>query len=382
MKKILLMGSLLVSFIGLVAQNVGIGTTLPKAAFNIADGRTVLFGSDTSGFGMKFIWYPQKGALRAGYAFGSAGYDFDNSWDLVNVGTFSTAFGTATIARGNASVAMGEGTIAGSTNSVAMGRYNIDVPNAYLMIGNGYDDFGTTVRSNILTVLNNGRVGIGTVSPMQALDIGHGRLRFSGSYAGAPSGIEFTDLTGSTVLGLVGMKDDNTLGIKGNIPGWSFNHNMITGNTGFGAEAGTSKVTINGGSDNALEIDGGIKVSGNNKPAFQLTVNAANALFWGNIYTDKAYGFTIDNALCNNDPNALIFITAVGGERTKIFSVMYNAGSGKWQCIASETGGEVYLDYWEVNLPGGVTSFINDFQGKTAILFHTGDKFNILIIKQ
>lgn len=45
------------------AGNVGIGTVTPKAAFNIASGKTVLFGTDTSGAGNKLIWYPAKGAL-------------------------------------------------------------------------------------------------------------------------------------------------------------------------------------------------------------------------------------------------------------------------------------------------------------------------------
>ena len=382
MKKILLIVSLLVSFIRLVAQNVGIGTTSPKAAFNIADGRTVLFGSDTSGFGMKFIWYAKRGALRAGYAFGSAGYDIDNSWDIANVGIFSTAFGTSTIAKGNASMAMGEATIAGSTNSVAMGRYNMDVPNAILMIGNGYDDYGTAVRSNSLTVLNDGRIGIGvgTESPKQALDIGHGRLRFTGSYAGESSGIEFTNAAGNTVGGLLGMKDDNTLGIKGNT-GWSFNHNLVTGNSGFGTDAGAAKLAINGGSGNALEIGGGIKVSGNNKAAFQLTIDATNRYPPG--VGSTVWGFTIDNALCNNDPNALIFITPVQYKKT--FSVDYNAGTGKWQCYADIPGPtDVTTDHKQVqlcNLSCTDLFYVVDI-GSTTYYPSIGNKFNILIIKQ
>ena len=47
-------------------QNVGIGTTTPKAGFNIAENKTVLFGADSNGLGNKLIWYGSKGAFRAG----------------------------------------------------------------------------------------------------------------------------------------------------------------------------------------------------------------------------------------------------------------------------------------------------------------------------
>ena len=239
--------------------NVGIGTTLPKAPFNIAAGKTVLFGADSSGSGEKLLWYPSKSAFRVGYV-------FNTEWDYGNVGvystamgqsttasaytstamgasttasgffstaigysttasgnsstamgnvttaseSYSTAMGSSTIARGQNSTAMGNGAIASGNSSTAMGSYttasgavstamgngaiasgnystamgysttasgqystaigrnNVDVPTALFMIGYGAT---SSVRSNALTVLNDGKVGIGTTAPLAPLHI-------------------------------------------------------------------------------------------------------------------------------------------------------------------------------------------------------------------
>ncbi|GAB4021556.1 hypothetical protein GCM10028773_30750 [Spirosoma koreense] len=79
---------------------VGIGTTIPKAFFNVADGKDVLFGKDVSGVGTKLIWYGSKGAFRAGYVDGT-------QWDIDQVGVNSFATGVRATASGFNTVAMG-----------------------------------------------------------------------------------------------------------------------------------------------------------------------------------------------------------------------------------------------------------------------------------
>lgn len=83
-------------------------------------------------------------------------------------GPYSTAMGYNTIASGVGSTAMGGGTIASGNYSTAMGTYNIDVPTALFMIGYGATP---SARSNALTVLGDGKVGIGTTAPLAPLHI-------------------------------------------------------------------------------------------------------------------------------------------------------------------------------------------------------------------
>ena len=197
---------------------VGIGTTGPEFKLTLDKGATTPDGGilaigtynsgatlETAGAGTRLIWYPRKAAFRAGYVNGT-------QWDDANVGIYSTAMGINTSAIGNASVALGGNTTAsggsstamGSTTiasggcstamgawttasgvqstamgfyttaqpygSLAVGQYNMVSGNTsswvptepLFIIGNGTDE---SHRSNAITVLKNGNVGIGTAEP-------------------------------------------------------------------------------------------------------------------------------------------------------------------------------------------------------------------------
>ena len=91
-------------------------------------------------------------------------------------GTYSTAMGITTTASGFASTAMGSNTRANAHSSMAIGRFNIGGGNTGTLVatdplfevGNGVDN---TNRSNALTILKNGNVGIGEISPSTALEV-------------------------------------------------------------------------------------------------------------------------------------------------------------------------------------------------------------------
>jgi len=224
------------------------------------------------GKGERFIWYPFKGAFRAGYAgefkweddqIGSysaaIGYDnrasgfgsFVSGLSSQATGANSLAVGNMVTSQGAASISLGDGTIATGSASIALGLqtwsrvegsfvaglYNdiSDVPtneklgtDRIFQIGNGYADFdlNQSIRSNAITTLRSGFTGIGNnaIDPKFMLDVG-GRARIQ--HNGETAGIYFNNSANATA-GFVGMVNDNEVGffVGG---GWKF-HVRANGN--------------------------------------------------------------------------------------------------------------------------------------------------------
>jgi hypothetical protein len=217
----------------------GIGTANPQARLHVKDSNVVFTAPDflpfptsaglppVSGPGNRMMWYADKAAFRAGGINGS-----NNNWNKENVGQYSfasgfntkasafnttamgngteasgansTALGLGSIAQGAASTAMGDGVFAigdGSTaignavvsksrGSVALGSYNnnSDSPSPtseaatdrIFQIGNG----NSSGRSNALTVLRNGTIGVGTTNPTAKLEV-NGNIKITDGTQGA-----------------------------------------------------------------------------------------------------------------------------------------------------------------------------------------------------
>jgi hypothetical protein len=221
--------------------SLGVGTTAPSALFHVNGTGTgegnVLFTGEikywepgeppASGMGTRMMWYPDKAAFRVGGV-------FSNEWDNENTGHYSVATGYGTISKGYASTAMGllssstgfastalgymtsapetsclatgYNTKATGSNSTAMGNntiapsfcetvigrfntpYTLETGGAanwksgdrLFVIANGPNS--DTLR-NAMTVLKNGKIGIGTDSPTAQLHT-NGTVRFEG--AGTP----------------------------------------------------------------------------------------------------------------------------------------------------------------------------------------------------
>lgn len=149
------------------------------------------FGTGTipiEGAGVRMMWYPKKSAFRAGEV-------DDTQWDDANIGDYSTAMGGSTTASGNFSTSMGWETVASAPLSTAMGRGTSAESYASLVIGRynvggGNDQswvdedaifeigIGSGInRANAMTVLKNGKVGIGTISPTELLDVNSNGIR-------------------------------------------------------------------------------------------------------------------------------------------------------------------------------------------------------------
>jgi len=198
---------------------VGIGTTLTETTtkLHVKGNDGVLFqgthGNGTTlslGEGTRFHFYPKKSAIRGGYA-------NTTQWDDSNVGNYSTSFGFNTIASGFYSLAVGQNSMASNTSSVALGANTIASGKWSTALGSGSDaiaDYSTAIGdetnaesyaslaigknnigggnannwvdsdplfeigngtsstpSNALTVLKDGKVGIGTNSPSAELEV-------------------------------------------------------------------------------------------------------------------------------------------------------------------------------------------------------------------
>jgi hypothetical protein len=190
-------------------NNVGIGTNNPKAKLHVQDSSVVFAATaelvgppgnpPISGVGRRMMWYADKAAFRVGYA-------ENTEWDKNNIGSFSFATGSHTLASqpysfaagvnsfatgttsfatggdskamGDYSLSAGNGTVAQSYAGMAIGVYNDtasnginlttrNATNRLFQIGNGSFGF----RSNALTVLQNGNMGIGTTTPLAKLHV-------------------------------------------------------------------------------------------------------------------------------------------------------------------------------------------------------------------
>jgi hypothetical protein len=183
------------------------------------------------------MWYADKAALRTGYvqntewdnnnigpysfaagfnakASGTSSFSLGNQTvasanystalgvQTVASGEYSTAIGSFSSAEGIVSSALGLSTIAKGYGSTVVGLYNDSIllsndvsPTAttpLFIVGNGNSP---TARTNAMTVLKNGYVGIGK-TPANKLDIGPGMVRIDGP-----------DVPGNVALSLGGYGD-------------------------------------------------------------------------------------------------------------------------------------------------------------------------------
>jgi hypothetical protein len=135
-----------------------------------------------SGAGVRLMWYPRKGALRAG----GAGW---TEWDDVNIGYFSTATGGASTASGDYSIAMGYNTTASGEGAIAMG---------YNTTASGY--YATALGRGTSAAWYATALGYQTVSGVGSTAMGW-NTSADGTYATATGAHTVASGTRSTALG-------------------------------------------------------------------------------------------------------------------------------------------------------------------------------------
>lgn len=156
---------------------VGINTETPLATLHVKDSSVLFTGGmsvaapytapPVEGPGVRMMWYPSKGAFRAGSVNGSA-------WNKDSIGVQSVALGFNTKALRPYTIALGESSVARGDNSISIGR----LTNA--------EGFGSVAIGIEAQALSPGAVSFGTSAAIgfNAISIGSGNTAF-GDYATA-----------------------------------------------------------------------------------------------------------------------------------------------------------------------------------------------------
>jgi hypothetical protein len=218
MKKILFFYFLFFISHSLFSQNVGIGTTAPKARLHVIDS-SVLFSA--SGFfppvlpsfppdsnaGRRMMWYPDKAAFRVGAVRGT-------QWNKDSIGTFSIAMGIDTKAIGSGSLATGQETIASGVVSTAIGFLSKAAGEVAIAIGSGANAaanyclaIGDNVIANSFLSISMGRFNNPVINEVTSGYVATEPLFIIGN------GTHFTDRKNAlTILknGMIGIGNNNT----------------------------------------------------------------------------------------------------------------------------------------------------------------------------
>lgn len=130
------------------------------------------------GVGTRMLWYPRKGAFRAGTVSGE-------QWDDEFIGSYSVAFGYATEASGDYAVAMGRDTEASEDYAVAMGYYSVAAGTASVAMGQ-------SVNANADNSLAFGRNFTNNTTDSFSIGFGeeHFKVTTTGTLLQYPSGTE------------------------------------------------------------------------------------------------------------------------------------------------------------------------------------------------
>jgi hypothetical protein len=314
MKKIFFLISFSFSSIILFAQNVGIGTLLPKARLHVTDSSVAFSATGAvlalpgnpplSGAGRRMMWYADKAAFRIGAVDGT-------QWDKNNIGNFSVATGTNSIASGGYAFASGFNNIVSGDNAVAFGSSN--TVSASGSFANGL--------LNILSADFSSAFGVNNSSTGRRSFI-TGTNNKSKTYAGFVTGT-FND---STITGDANIiNNSNRLFQIGNGTADNARSNAITvlqnGNTGIGTVNPTTRLHV-ADSSVVFFANGNIPSTPGNSPA----VAGGRGMMW---YADKAAfrtGFVVGSRWNKDDIGNYSFAT---GSSTEASGISANAsGTG------------------------------------------------------
>jgi hypothetical protein len=334
-----------------------------------------------------------EGSIASGQVSTAMGYSTASGQLSTSMGRgvasslLSTAMGSWATASGYVSVAMGEHTVAPSFCETVIGAYNTSYTPAstnlwntsdrLFVIGNGQSD---AARSNALTVLKNGYVGIGTATPVSVLDVS-GDIRStnkiwadvsgaSGSYFRGGNDAELWDVGIANTLAIYGVENSAVATLR--LGSSSADISGSNGNIGIGTDTPSQKLDVKGGgrfsgvsiatSGSGLEID------------FNAFADNRGRIFTYNRSTSTYYGLRIDGSdvLINTLTSGNVGIgTTAPGYRFQV-----NNSLADYVAYVNNTLG--------LNTSRGlkITSGSNSVTGSIFIGFHRPDDVSIGLITQ
>ncbi len=210
MKKIILCIAWCFCFLISNAQNTGIGTTTPVARLHVADsnvvftgpptiGPTTLYAPPIQGPGSRMMWYPQKAAFRAGIVDGA-------QWDKDNIGNFSFAVGSNSIATGEGSFAAGSSR-ASQNFSTAMGSSIASGHNSTALgFSRALGERSTSMGESTSSGYHSTAMGFSSAFGLTSTAIGSSFAEGDYSFAG---GTSWAKSYGGIALGLFNDYSDN-----------------------------------------------------------------------------------------------------------------------------------------------------------------------------
>lgn len=282
--------------------NVGIGTTNPGARFAV---------NGSSIFGDLSTNYLNGGSNTAifGYANSTgASQAFVTGSSSAANGTNSFSSGYLNTVAGVAGAAIGEGLYSGSRGQIVFGTYNVNTAGAtstivstdqLFVIGNG-PNIGN--RTNAMTVLKNGNIGIGTTSPTYALSVS-GDVNVTGNFR--VNGTVLTAGGGSNLTGVT-----NISNASGDI--------TLAPAAGSGSTRISSGVASTSSTSGSLIVTGGVGVSGaiysGGAISSGSTVSAATSMYTPQLYgtSTPSGNISIDGTSAVNKGNVLL--ASAGGK--------------------------------------------------------------------
>jgi len=362
--------------------NVGIGTTLPGAALEVAGqvkitggspGANKVLTSDASGLA---TWQATTAApTDATYILQTTNANLTNAQVLSTLATGlvknTTGTGVLTIANAGTDYLTPSGTLTGLIQSTATGT-------SYIMGGNvgigesvpmGLLQVGTSPASS-LTVLANGKVGIGTTDPAAKLTVDGGSLWVNGSTGGTPTsgiGVRLMWIPGKAAFRAGYVSGSGSLSgaewDDANIGDYSYAFgvdSVASGNTsfafGYNNTVGKGESFV-AGSSNDIVADG--------SSLSNFIIGYSNTLGEG-VYESTLIGSS-NTATSSTAPSEGLSI-AIGSSNT-----LTDAS----ECIAIGSGNTITLTTWGGNMAYALGYQNNIITGGNIAIGHDNDVGNV-----